>query len=222
MYRIQHIFFSYFLLFSSLTVFSQPYEKGGTVNRTDNLAPITESGISYYPYERVLLRADALKMYAKSNGFNTRYAFVINMGMKSNTKRFFIVNLRSMCIESTGLVTHGKGDENEYTGNRQYSNKEGSNCTSLGKYTVGKSYQGFFGLSFILDGLDTSNSRARDRKIVLHSMHCVPESPGEHPICLSEGCPAVADAFLPEIKRILDDSHRKVLLYIYDSTMPKN
>ena len=116
MYRVQHIFFSFFLLFSHLPVFSQPFEKGGTINRKDNLAPITESGICYYPFERVLLQADALKMYAKSNGFDTRYAFIVNMGMRSNTKRFFIVNLRSMCVENAGLVTHGKGDEKEYTG----------------------------------------------------------------------------------------------------------
>ena len=83
-----------------------------------------------------------------------------------------------------------------------------------------KSYQGFFGEAFLLQGLEPSNSRAKDRKIVLHAMHCVPENPGESPICLSEGCPAVADAFLPEIKKILEGTNRQVLLYIYDSTNP--
>jgi len=208
------------LLIIAFTGFSQSIEKGGPENSLNTVGVMNESGVGYYPYERVLLHADALKMYAKSNGFDTRYAFIINMGMRSNTKRFFIVNLRSMCVESSGLVTHGKGDEKEYTGNRQYSNREGSNCTSLGKYAVGKSYLGFFGEAFLLEGLEPSNSRAKDRKIVLHAMHCVPENPGEFPICLSEGCPAVADAFLPEIKKILEGSNRQVLLYIYDSTNP--
>jgi hypothetical protein len=221
MFRVQHIFFISLLLFSSLSVFSQSYEKGGTINSKDNLALIAESGISYYPYERVLLRADALKMYAKSNGYDRKYAFIINMGMRSNTKRFFIVNLRSMCIENTGLVAHGKGDELIYTGNRQYSNEEGSNCTSLGKYKIGKSYQGFFGLAFRMEGLEASNSNAIDRKIVLHAMHCIPELPDEErPICLSEGCPAVSDQFLLEIKQIIDQSAKPILLMIYDSTIP--
>ncbi len=203
-----------------LTGFSQLYEKGGNANNVNTVGVVNESGIAFYPYERVMLHAGALKMYAKSNGFNTRYAFIINMGMRSNTKRFFIVNLRSMCVEKTGLVTHGKGDEKEYTGVRQYSNREGSNCTSLGKYAIGKSYQGFFGMAYVLQGLEPSNSRAKDRKIVLHAMHCVPENPGEYPICLSEGCPAVADAFLPEITKVLDATNKPVLLYIYDSTKP--
>ena len=203
-----------------LTAFTQSPEKGGRENSVISGKVKSESGISYYPYERVLLRADALKMYAKSNGYNTKYAFIINMGMKSNTKRFFIINLASMCVEKTGLVAHGKGDEKVYSGNRQYSNKEGSNCTSLGKYAVGKSYHGFFGLTFLLDGLEPSNSRAKDRKIVLHSMHCIPETPGDKPICLSEGCPAVSDSFLPEIERIISNTKKPVLLYIYDSTNP--
>jgi len=179
-----------------------------------------ENGIVYYPFERVLLHADALKMYAMTKGYDTGYAFIINMGMKSSTKRFFIVNLRSMCVEKSGLVAHGKGDEKVYSGNRQYSNREGSNCTSLGKYKIGKSYNGFFGLAYKLDGLEWSNSKAKERNIVLHSMHCIPETPGDFPICLSEGCPAVSDSFLPEIKRIIDLADRPVLLYIYDSTNP--
>ena len=210
-----------FLLIPVAACFSQSVEKGGVENNRNTVGVMNESGISYYPYDRLLLHAGALKMYARSNGYDTKFAFIINMGMRSNTKRFFIVNLKKMCVEKAGLVTHGKGDEKEYSGKRQYSNLEGSNCTSLGKYLVGKSYQGFFGEAFLLEGLESSNSRAKDRKIVLHSMHCVPENGGENSICLSEGCPAVADAFLPEIKKILDQADRQVLLYIYDSTSPQ-
>jgi hypothetical protein len=219
-FLVKKIIFIWIQMFLLLTAFSQTSEKGGTENGVNASVTGNETGITYYPYDLVLLHADALKMYARSNGFNTEYAFIINMGMRSGLKRFFIVNLRYMCVENSGLVTHGRGDEKIYTGTRQYSNREGSNCTSLGKYKVGKAYQGFFGLAFALDGLEPSNNRAKDRKIVLHSMHCIPETPGENPICLSEGCPAVSDAFLPEIKKIIDHADRPVLLYIYDSTNP--
>ena len=124
------LFISLFLAYS-LAGIAQPYEKGGKINGKITLTPIKESGLSYYPYERVLLRAGALKMYAKSNGYDRKYAFIINMGMRSNTKRFFIVNLKSMCVESSGLVAHGKGDGLKFNGGRQYSNDEGSNCTYL-------------------------------------------------------------------------------------------
>lgn len=206
-------------MLSLMSVSFAQTEKGGKENGSGAIGIVKESGVSYYPYERVLFRADALKMYARSNGFDTVYAFIINMGMRSNTQRFFIVNLKSMCVEKAGLVTHGQGDEKDYSGERQYSNKEGSKCTSLGKYAVGKSYQGFFGMAFKMEGLETSNSHAKGRKIVLHAMHCVPDHNVDFPICLSEGCPAVADAFLPEIKKIIDNAHRSVLLFIYDSNV---
>jgi hypothetical protein len=220
MRSLHQILFTSLLLVFAVAGIAQPYEKGGKINGKVNLTPLTETGLSYYPYERVLLRADALKMYAKSNGYDRKYAFIINMGMLSNTKRFFIVNLKSMCVESSGLVAHGKGDGLKFTGGRQYSNEEGSNCTSLGKYKIGNSYLGFFGLAFKLDGLEASNDNAMDRKIVLHSMHCIPESPGDKPICVSEGCPAVSDQFLLQIKEIIEQSKKPILLLIYDSTIP--
>ncbi len=217
---MKQILFAWVLVISFHSAFSQPREKGGNSNEKNVFSPVKEYGIAYYPFERVLLHADALKMYAMSNGYDTAYAFIINMGMKSSARRFFIVNLRSMCVEKSGLVAHGKGDEKVYSGNRQYSNRQGSNCTSLGKYKIGKSYTGFFGLAFKLHGLESSNSKANERNIVLHSMHCIPETPGDKPICLSEGCPAVSDSFLPEIERIISNAKQPVLLYIYDSTVP--
>ncbi len=218
--RIFRLSYLFLLLAVSMLSATAQYEKGGNDNNKTVGTSVPESGLTFYPYERVLLRAEALKMYAKSNGYNTRYAFIINMGMKSNTKRFFIVNLAAMCIESTGLVAHGKGDEARYSGIRQYSNKEGSNCTSLGKYTVGKSYNGFFGLAYQLEGLEKTNNNSISRKIVLHSMHCIPEIPDDKPICVSEGCPAVADQYLAEVVRIVDRAKKPVLLLIYDSTVP--
>jgi hypothetical protein len=71
-----------------------------------------------------------------------------------------------------------------------------------------------------MEGLESSNSNAVDRKIVLHAMHCIPDIPGDRPICLSEGCPAVSDQFLLIIKQIIDESKKPILLMIYDSTIP--
>jgi len=46
-------------------------------------------GIAEYPSELLMIYAKALKEYAKKNGFDTSYAFLSNMGLLCNKKRFF-------------------------------------------------------------------------------------------------------------------------------------
>jgi hypothetical protein len=118
-------------------------------------------------------------------------------------------------LEAAGLVTHGKGSESE-TGSLIFSNAPNSNCTSLGKYKIGSSYNGNFGLSYKLMGLDKTNSRALDRAVVLHSYLGVPkEEVYPASICLSEGCPAVSPAFFTQLKAYMDESQEPILLWIY-------
>jgi hypothetical protein len=200
--------------YSSSTEFSEDEFVSGS-----NAVPVKEAGISYYPQTRLMYYAEVLKLYAKSNGYDTAYAFLVNMGMRSSTRRFFIVNLSSMCVEKSGLVAHGRGDE-KFTFNRQYSNNSGSNCTSLGKYKIGKSYKGFFGLAYKMHGLDETNNKAYERNVVMHGMHCVPETENGRPICQSDGCPAVSDRFILELKRVIDNRKKPVLMWIFDSTRP--
>ncbi len=198
---------------------SKTKSAGNSVTTGLTAVPVKETGIDYYPYSRLILRAEALKLFAKSNGYDTSYAFLINMGMRSSTKRLFIVNLNNMCIVKSGLVAHGRGNE-QFSYTRKYSNTSGSNCTSLGKYKIGKSYKGFFGLSYKMHGLDASNSKAYERNVVMHSMHCIPDNENGRPICQSEGCPAVSDRFILDIKHIVDGREQPVLLWIFDSTQP--
>ena len=68
-----------------------------------------EVGIANYSTEQLLLYAKSLKEYARKNGYDTTYALLGNMGMLCNKKRFFVVNLKTMQVETSGLVSHGQG-----------------------------------------------------------------------------------------------------------------
>ena len=175
-----------------------------------------EKGIESYTESEVLSQAIALKKYAIANAYDTTYAFLVNMSLKSGKKRFYVVNLQTMKIENKALVTHGRGEE-RFTFDKEYSNSAGSNCTSLGKYKIGKSYTGQFGLAFRLYGLDKSNSNAYKRFVVLHAMGCISNDETDMPICQSEGCPAVAPQFLEEIKPVIDSRKQPMLLWVFDS-----
>ena len=164
---------------------------------------------------RLKEKASVAKNYVDENGFDVSYCFMIDMRLPSGKNRFFVYNLLKDSLEAAGLVTHGKGSESE-TGSLVFSNAPNSFCTSLGKYKIGNSYNGNFGLSYKLMGMDKTNSKALDRSDVLHSYCGVPkEEVYPAPICVSEGCPAVSPAFFTQLKAYMDESAEPILLWIY-------
>ena len=136
------------------------------------------------------------------------------MTLPSGQNRFFVYNVAKDSVQISGLVTHGRCNEMWLEG-RKYSNVPGCGCSSLGKYKVGYSYNGTFGLAFKLYGLDTTNYNAFKRYVVLHSHECVPEREVQDEICQSDGCPTVSPNFLKELQPILDKSSKPVLLWIF-------
>ncbi len=137
------------------------------------------------------------------------------MSIASGKPRFFVYNLQKDSVELAGLVTHGQGS----AGNAEieYSNEPGSYCTSKGRYKIGASYYGRFGLAFKLHGLDKTNNRAFERAVVLHAHACVPDE-AVYPlrICESQGCPTVSPAFLKKLKQYIENGEKPVLLSIYN------
>ena len=175
-------------------------------------------GIAMYPSSQIILYAKALKQYAIKNGFDTSYAFLNNMGMLTNKKRFFVVNLVTMEIEQSGLASHGRG-QGPSVYDKQYSNQSGSKCTSLGRYKILNKYKGAYGEAYRMAGLDSTNLNAYARNIVLHSMGCIPDVDGIMPACISEGCPAVSNEFLSALRKIIDTRKKPILLWIFDSNL---
>ena len=160
-------------------------------------------------------KAEKIKEFAKANGYNITYGFMVDMHIASGKQRFYVYNLLKDSIELSGLVAHGSGSDKSER-NLYFSNTANSNCTSLGKYKIGKSYYGKFGLAYKLHGLDKTNSKAFERFVVLHAHEWVPnEEVSPLAICQSWGCPTVAPAFLAELKKYIDKSDRAILMNIY-------
>lgn len=157
-------------------------------------------------------KATALLPYLRANGYNTTMCFVINMKVPSGKKRFFIYNYAQQKIVSSGLVTHGSGRNKQAFG---FSNVNGSLCTAKGRYKIGASYQGTFGLAYKLYGLDATNNNAFARFVVLHSHACVPlYNVYPQQICESWGCPTVSPSFLTTLSTIINASAKPIMLVI--------
>ncbi|MDB5279303.1 MAG: hypothetical protein JWR61_4258 [Ferruginibacter sp.] len=164
--------------------------------------------------QRLQQKALSVKEYSKLNQYNSDYCFMVDMKIASGKNRFFIYNLKKDSIEMAGLVANGSGRNT--LDSVQFSNNANSLCTSLGKYKIGNSYNGKFGLAFKLYGLDATNSNAFNRFVVLHAHPCIPNAEtAPLPICESWGCPTVAPLFLNQLKQYIDKSEKPVLLDIY-------
>ena len=101
----------------------------------------------------------------------------IDFGLHSREPRMSIVDLIGGW-RRTYRVAHGRGSDPEHTGLLQrFSNEHNSLATSAGAYVTGDIYDGKYGQSMRLLGLDPGNTNAEDRAIVLH---CAPYVSAEH------------------------------------------
>lgn len=94
---------------------------------------------------------------------------IVDFSLASAEPRFHVVDLIGGRVDSF-RVAHGKGSDMAHTGFlEQFSNRPGSEATSNGAYSTADTYQGKYGLSMKVDGLDWSNNNANSRAIVIHN-----------------------------------------------------
>jgi len=94
---------------------------------------------------------------------------VVDFSKPSTEPRLYLIDLKDGRTESF-LTAHGMGSDPIQRGiPEKFSNVANTKASSLGAYLAANTYIGKHGLSLTLDGLDSTNSSARARDIVLHS-----------------------------------------------------
>lgn len=176
-----------------------------------HLSSVSPVPLSLITAERLI----AAKQFVHKNNYNNSFCFLIDLSLPSGRNRFFIYDFKKDTIVQSGLVTHGNCNQYWLEG-RQYGNTVGCGCSSLGRYKVGKYYYGKFGLAYKLHGLDSTNNKAFERFVVLHSHACVPDTETKEDICQSNGCPTVSPSFLQVLQAKINASPKPVLLWMYD------
>ena len=153
--------------------------------------------------------------YAIQNDMSTEYCFLIDMSLPSGRNRFFIYDIKKNSIIYSGLVSHGSCNET-FLARPKFSNESKSGCSSLGKFKVGEFYNGKYGRSFRLYGLDNCNSNAYKRAVVIHGYDCVPdEEIYPRVLCNSFGCVMVSYKFFDKISQMIKSSEKPIVLWIY-------
>ena len=121
---------------------------------------------------------------------------IVDFSQPSSDPRFHIVDLQNGGVESH-LVCHGRGSDPAHSGYlERFSNDFGSYATSNGAYVTDDYYQGKYGLSLRVRGLDWSNNNAEPRAIVIHNAwYAEPDMIQAHGMLgRSEGCFAMPKA----------------------------
>ena len=138
---------------------------------------------------------------------NRDFVGIADFGLHASEPRFYLIDMESRTVEAF-RTTHGTGSDQDNDGwVEAYSNVEGSLATSRGAYRTKSWYEGKYGTSMRLDGLDETNSNALDRAIVLHPAEYA--SPGHVKrygrVGRSWGCLAFAPNDLqPALSKLVD------------------
>jgi hypothetical protein len=130
---------------------------------------------------------------------------IVDFSRPSADPRFHVVDLARGQVESH-RVCHGRGSDPEHSGYvERFSNDFGSYATSNGTYVTTDYYDGKYGLSLRVRGLDYSNSNAEARAIVIHNAWYAEDDmiPLHGQLGRSEGCFAMSKQSQYQVMRRL-------------------
>ena len=136
-----------------------------------------------------------------------RYFAIVDYTKDSDEKRLYIVDRVTGKINKMA-VAHGrfKGSlinprvsylKNSILKSKYYSNELNSNAPSSGFFVAGTQYDGKFGNSLTLHGLENRiNDNACERAVVIHKHLMVTK---DRAFVLSSGCPMISKKFINEV-----------------------
>ena len=141
--------------------------------------------------------------------------YLVDFQRFSGEERLYEVDL--LRGEVTPLRTcHGRGSDPAHSGYaREFSNEPDSHMSSVGAFaTAGASHGAQQGPNVLLDGLEYSNDRARDRAIIIHGAdYADPDFLArEGKLGRSYGCFSVSHADLPGLRERMGEGR---LLFAY-------
>ena len=152
------------------------------------IVPTAPGGIDPQLFAKAKAALDTHKIWPRDT------IAIVDFSKPSSEERFYLVDLVSGNVEAH-RVAHGRGSDPDHSGFvERFSNNFGSYASSNGTYTTGDYYDGKYGLSMKVRGLDWSNYNAEPRAIVIHNAWYAEDNmvPVHGKLGRSEGCFAMS------------------------------
>jgi L,D-transpeptidase-like protein len=160
----------------------------GQVQATQPVVPAVPGDIDPQLFAKAKAALDQHKIWPRD------VIGVVDFSKPSSDPRFFVVDLMNGTAEGY-RVAHGRGSDPDHSGFvERFSNDFGSYASSNGTYTTGDYYNGKYGLSMKVRGLDWSNYNAEPRALVIHNAWYAEDDmiPLHGKLGRSEGCFAMS------------------------------
>lgn len=156
--------------------------------------------------------------YAQRHGMNTDYALFLDYSIPSGTPRLFVWDYNKNKVIARTYVMHGIGSGSTMS-EPVFSNKPGSQCSSLGRFKVTKNHGYKVKRSFRLKGLDRSCSNAYRRGIMIHRSTWVDRWCWREYIPLHgnscQGCVTVSTNGMNYLEKLINSQSQPLLLWSY-------
>lgn len=119
--------------------------------------------------DEIVKKANEIETKWGDKAKNKNIITLIDFSKSIDSARLYVVDVKNNKILLSSNVDHGFGSGTGQTPNT-FSNAVGSNASSLGCYVTMQTYNGTWGYSLRINGLEEDkNSNALKRNIVVHS-----------------------------------------------------
>ncbi|MGL5190436.1 MAG: murein L,D-transpeptidase catalytic domain family protein, partial [Cetobacterium sp.] len=132
--------------------------------------------------------SNAITGMKKIKGVKEDVITIVDFTKSSIKERFFVIDLKNKKTLFSTYVMHGKNSGESIP--KEFSNTINSFKSSPGFYKTENTYNGEYGYSLRLEGLEKGiNDKAKERAIVVHGSQYAKPKPGAKKLDRSLGCP---------------------------------
>lgn len=174
----------------------------------------------HFYYENLEERAVAAKAVAKRHNLNEDYCLFIDYSIPSGTPRLFVWSYKENKVIASTYVMHGPG-MGSTAEKPVFSNRPGSNCSTLGRFVVTKQHGTKLKRSFRISGLDIDNQSALARGLMIHRSKWVDVNCWRKYIPLHakscEGCVTVSSRGMDYLEDLIKRENKNLLLWSFCS-----
>lgn len=116
--------------------------------------------------------AQQAEAFAKQKGLNEKYCLLVDYALPSGQPRVFLWSFVDHKVQFAAHTMHGPG-KGSTPQHAVLSNQSGSHCSAPGPFKVTKEHGHINSTGYFLSGLDSKNSNARERGLMLHGAYIV-------------------------------------------------
>lgn len=172
-----------------------------------------------HEYKTVEERAEHALAFARSHNMNEHYALFVDYSIPSGTPRLFVWDFTKRRIVASTYVMHGPGGGSTDELPR-FSNKPGSNCSSLGRFLVTKENGNRNKRGFRIKGLDIDNQSAYARGLMIHGAkwvdrYCWKRYIPMNKLCC-QGCVTVSSRGMAHLWQLVNNERKPLLLWNFE------